>query len=112
MNGRTGKELNRKNNTKRPKPALLEKLAEITELPEENLSPCSSVTILESRKAEISGCRGVLEYSSSRIVFQTRSGSISVHGTDMELCSLLNDQITVRGSISDLHFSSEKGGTE
>jgi len=104
--------LNRKNKKKGHKPAILEKLAEITELPEENLSPCSSVYILESRKAEISGCRGVLEYTSSRIVFQTRTGRVSVHGTDLELCSLLNDQITVRGSISDIHFSSEQGEAE
>ena len=104
--------MKRKIHMKRQKPALLEKLAEITEFPEENLSPCSSVYILEKRKAEISGCRGVWEYSSCCIVLQTRTGSVSVHGTDLELCSLLNDQITVRGSISDIHFSSEQGEAE
>jgi len=85
--------------------SIHEKLAKLTEIPDEILSGESSVYVIGTRKAEITGCRSVLEYTASSIIFRTKEGTISMCGTEMEICSLLNDQITVRGEISALHFS-------
>ena len=86
-----------------------DKLAELLEIPEENIRRDSSVYVIGRRKAEITGCRCVLEYSHERIILQTGKGSVTMHGTRLEICSLLKDQITVRGEISALNFSTKEG---
>lgn len=90
---------------KRKTTRLREKLADMMEIPEETLNRNSSLYVIGNRSAEITGSRCVQEYSDTCVVLRTKNGTVTLQGTELEICSLLGDQITVRGEILCISFA-------
>ena len=89
---------------------LAAKMAALLDIPLEGISREYCVTVNGKREAIISGCTGVLLYSSEKITVRCEGGDISVCGKRLVIRNLIHDQITVQGEIGtvDLCYT-EKG---
>lgn len=73
-----------------------------SELPE-LLTP--HIELCSDRRAVVDGCKGILEYSNESIKLNCKDKTVSFLGTDLSLCTLCNEQITVTGKICEISFS-------
>ena len=94
---------------KRVSASMREKLADALDVPLESMIVQSSVSITGTREAAVHGCSGVLEYGAERVVLRVSEGQITIRGTFLEMQSLIDDRITVRGCIEAVCFGEEEG---
>ena len=78
---------------------LAAKLASVLDIPLEGISREYCITLNGRREAIVSGCIGVLLYTSEQIAIHCEGGDVSVCGKMLEIRSLIRDQITVQGEI-------------
>ncbi len=96
-------EKNRDDRTRRR--SLGERVHDILDVPLECVSPVSVVEIKGGREAVVVGCCGVLEYGRESVLLRVREGSVRITGTALEMQSLLQDSVTVRGVITSVHLA-------
>ncbi len=79
-------------------------LAEKMELPGEILPGTASVRVIGGRKALVEGHRGILEYSSERIVLALRKGRISINGSGLSIEAMNGGELLAAGRIESVEW--------
>ncbi len=89
----------RKGESKRSRIPLSHRLHDVLDIPLDGISEVSRVEVLGRREVIIDGCDCVLIYTAECIVVRVREGYIRLKGKRLEMQSLQNDRVTVRGEI-------------
>lgn len=74
-------------------------MARFTELPVEALCRIPVFTVKGREEVEITGCRGILDYSDERVIVKTAEDVCTVTGGGLILSDFHNDVLLVRGQI-------------
>ena len=88
---------------------LAARVSALLDIPLEGISREYCITLNGHREAIISGCTGVLLYSSEQISLRCTGGDVSVCGRNLVICSLIRDQITVHGEIGTVGLCHTEG---
>lgn len=80
------------------------RLLDMLDIPAEGVTAERCVTVAGDHTVSVSGCLGVLEYAPERIVLHTEDGDLTLHGARLTIVSLVEDHITVHGSVARLTF--------
>lgn len=70
---------------------------------------CSMIEVHGDRELLLSGCRGIVDYDSTKIILNTLSGQVFVCGTHLCLSVFRGDILSIEGHITEIKFG---GGTE
>ena len=84
--------------------SLGERMHDILDVPLECVSPVSVVEVKGGCEAVVVGCRGVLEYGRTAVLLRVREGTVRILGDSLEMQSLLQDAVTVRGRIDSVQL--------
>ena len=86
----------------------LNKINEILEFPREIISKVPKITITAFDEILIENFQGIIEYEDFFARINTHIGMINIHGLNLKLSQMTEDDILVSGKIESLEF--EKGG--
>lgn len=86
----------------------LNKINEIFEFPREIISEVPKITITAFDEVLIENFKGIVEYEEFFARISTHIGIVNIHGLDLKLSQMTEDDILVSGKIDSLEF--EKGG--
>lgn len=90
---------------KRERRSLGERVHDMLDIPLECVVPVSVVELKGGCEAIVVGCRGVLEYGRESVLLRVREGTVRIIGESLEMQSLLQDSVTVRGRISSVQLT-------
>ena len=65
----------------------------------------SHIEINSGREVLIEGCRGILDYSDSRIQFSVGRQAVTVIGTELTIRNMFTRVIVISGRISSIEYS-------
>ena len=88
----------------------LEKINEILEFPREIVSKVPKITIMAFDEVLIENFKGIIEYEDFFARINTHIGIINIHGFNLHLSQMTEDDIKVCGKIDSLEF--EKRGND
>lgn len=83
---------------------LLNKLAWVSDLPDEAMPGHSLLEIIDDRRVLIEHHKGVTEYQPMRIRVQVDFGSICVCGNDLQLARMTKGQLVICGRIESIQI--------
>lgn len=90
---------------RRVRRSLGERVHEMLDVPLECVSPVSVVEVKGGCEAVVIGCLGVLDYGRENVLLRVREGTVRITGSGLEMQSLLQDSVTVRGVITSVHLT-------
>lgn len=62
------------------------------------------IELFSNREMVVDGCKGIMEYSDSRICLNIGKGSLTICGSDLQLTSLGLDNAVISGTIVNVEF--------
>ena len=62
------------------------------------------VTVTGHKRAVIQNYRGILLYTSEKLVLRTSHGKVTVCGKDLQILSYCGDEMEITGWIGDIHL--------
>ena len=83
---------------------LLEKAADIFDLPGDIVAGMSRITITGCRRVFIENHRGILEYGSEEIDVNGGRVVIKLRGNDLELRSMSESELLITGQLNGIDF--------
>ena len=95
--------MNRNKNRRR----FAEAMSRLTELPVESLCTIPLFCVKGREEVEITGCRGILEYSEEKVVVKTCGDAFTVWGERLILSDFHRDVLLVRGRIDGVCLSAQ-----
>ena len=93
-----------KKKRKRNCKTLPQRVSDMLDIPLEGITYRCSITICGDEEVSAFGCAGVLSYEPQKVVFRTVDGIMQINGDLLQICSLIDDQITVRGKINSIYL--------
>lgn len=75
------------------------------EMPPLAVGDCASIELSGNTAASIEGCRGIIEYSTEKIVLSLGSMSIAFCGIGLEIASFDGENALVGGMFSCIEFN-------
>ena len=84
------------------KKGFLERLAALTDLPDENISALPIVEITGDKRVLIEHHRGVAEYSQERICIKVKFGQVCICGQDLILSRIQQGQLIITGRLESV----------
>ena len=89
---------------KKHKPKKYTKLDSFLEMPREVASNDVKITILGFNEILIENYKNILEYEEVFIKINVFNGTINIHGFDLNLEQMTDDDIKVTGTIDSIEF--------
>jgi len=92
---------------RKKKEPLIEKArsaGEMLDLPARMLPGFSHIELWQNRQAVIEGVKGVLSYSESEIQLNLGALVVTFRGSDLGIQSYQAEQLTMSGTIAEVHF--------
>ena len=83
---------------------LRERMAEMFDLPADLVAGLAHMEVLGDRQFFLEGHEGILSYSDAQIDVSTRAGVVRVRGEGLELRSMTEQEVRIRGRISAVEF--------
>ena len=83
---------------------FLDKLARVTDLPDEAIPGRPLVEIVDYCRVLIENHKGVTEYGQSMIRVKVKFGSICVCGSNLELARMTKGQLIISGTIGSVEL--------
>ena len=84
------------------------RLQEVLDVPLECVSSVSTIEIKGDDAVVVNGCGGVLLYAPEMIRMRGRDGTVTVHGSSLEMESLIGDRVTIHGKIHSVCLHEEE----
>lgn len=81
-------------------------ISEILELPKDIVMDLSKMIIIGNIQTYISNHKGVIEYSLDTIRINTNSGVIKITGENLQIKTIISEEIIVVGCIEKIEFLS------
>ena len=89
---------------KKSRRRVLERAAEIFEIPGEALAGMTRLEMTGSRRLHIEGHKGVLEYSGALIAVNGGEKIIRIYGVQLEIISMNAEELLITGDIHKFEF--------
>ena len=89
---------------KRKKIKKYSKIDKLLEMPREVVSSDAKITILGFNELLIENYKNILEYGETFIKINVFNGTINIHGFNLDLEQMTNDDIRILGKIDSLDF--------
>ncbi len=83
---------------------IREKLSNTFELPKDIVLDVSKVIIIGTEQVTVENHKGIVEYSEELIRINTDSGIIKVSGRKLTIKTILQEEITITGEITNIEF--------
>jgi len=96
--------LSKNDNSKKPRNKLRETLADTLDLPKEIIMDIPKLTLIGNNEITIESHKGVIQYSSERIRISITGGELIIDGRGLIINSILPEEITIYGEISQVSF--------
>ncbi len=90
--------------------SLPQRMSDMLDIPIEGITSRCCVTVNGDEEASACGCNGILSYDTKQVILRTTDGTIRINGESLEICALIDDQITVRGKIVSVHMHETEEG--
>jgi sporulation protein YqfC len=83
---------------------IKETLSNALELPKDIILDVAKVTLIGSNNIAVENHKGILEYNEDQIRVNTSSGILTIHGSKLNIKSILQEEITITGEISSVNY--------
>ena len=83
---------------------LNEKIAEFIDVSRDVILDTYLIRTLGAREMAVENYKGILEYGKNMIKLKANPDNISVFGDDLELLSISDDSVCIKGEISKIEF--------
>lgn len=83
---------------------IKEEVNKYLELPEELFLNLSKVTIVGKKEVSIENYKGIIEYENEVIRVNTSDGIIKISGKNLEIISIITEEILIGGNICGVEF--------
>ncbi|MCI8373518.1 MAG: sporulation protein [Lachnospiraceae bacterium] len=83
-----------------------EKIVEKLMLPKDLMLGAAVVTVTGQTEVYIENYRGIIEYTAERIRLQTKTCSIEITGSSLNVGYYTNDEMKITGRISSINYGS------
>ncbi|MGN1147138.1 MAG: YabP/YqfC family sporulation protein [Lachnospiraceae bacterium] len=91
-------------NTTSRKVSKKELLIESLQLPKDMMMGAFMLSMIGNREAFIENYRGILEYTDTCILLQTKTGQVRFEGTDLMIAYYTNEDMKISGCIASVIF--------
>lgn len=81
-----------------------ERLNDVLDLPSDMLLDIPRMTMNDNRELQIENYRSVLEYEDGQIKLNSKNYIIKINGKKLEIVSITDDEIFIRGVITSISF--------
>ncbi|MCR4397859.1 MAG: sporulation protein YqfC [Firmicutes bacterium] len=81
---------------------LKKKIAGLLELPGDLVFDLPRITLIGNMELTVENHRGLMEYSTHRVVIGFGGGQMTVEGCDLVIRRIVKDEVTVTGRISSV----------
>lgn len=82
-----------------------EKIVEKLMLPKDLMLGAAVVTVTGQTEAYVENYRGIIEYTTDRIKLQTKTCTIELEGSSLNIGYYTNDEMKITGYISKITYS-------
>lgn len=82
------------------------KFAEEIQIPEDVFCDSFSIEMKSNTEIIIEGCKGMVEYDTTQIAVNLGSMIVRIHGDSLEIGNFSEQQVTIRGTVISMDFSS------
>jgi len=83
---------------------LREKLSNTFELPKDIVLDVSKIIIIGTGQIMVENHKGIIEYSEELIRINTGSGITALHGKNLAIKTIFQEEITITGEITNIEF--------
>ena len=83
---------------------LREKLSNAFELPKDIVLDVSKIIIIGTGQITVENHKGIIEYSEELIRINTGSGIVALHGNNLAIKTIFQEEITITGEITNMEF--------
>lgn len=83
---------------------IREKISNTFELPKDIVLDVSKIIIIGTGQVTIENHKGIVEYSEELIRINTGSGIIKLCGRNLAIKTILQEEITITGEITNIEF--------
>jgi sporulation protein YqfC len=83
---------------------IREKISDTFELPKDIVLDVSKVIIIGTGQVTVENHKGVVEYSEELIRINTGSGIMKLCGRNLTIKTILQEEITITGEITNIEF--------
>ena len=97
----------KKREARKNKSIFAEKLADIVNISEDIILDTFLIRMLGSREIIIENHKGILQYSDKVVKLKASPENIEVYGDKLELSSISDDIVCIRGTIKKTEFCKE-----
>lgn len=92
---------------KKQKNRLIRKIDSILEIPKEISSEIPKVTLIGFEQLLIENFKGIVEYEEFFVKISTTIGNINIHGFNLSLNQMTEDDIMINGKIDSIDLESQ-----
>ncbi len=92
---------------KKQKNRLIRKIDSILEIPKEVSSEIPKVTLIGFEQLLIENFKGIVEYEEFFVKISTTIGNINIHGFNLSLNQMTEDDIMINGKIDSIDLESQ-----
>lgn len=86
---------------------ILVKAAQKLDLPQDIAAGLPCIQLRGFEECSLDQHRGILAYEPDEIVIRLNSGTLTIRGTELEVCLMHRDRLCVRGRIRELGISED-----
>ena len=79
-------------------------LAELLELPKDVMLDLPKIILVGQLQVYIENHKGILEYTTTRIRINTKSGVLRITGTNLLIKNIVVEEIVIVGNINNVEF--------
>ncbi|ABR49175.1 protein of unknown function DUF1429 [Alkaliphilus metalliredigens QYMF] len=79
-------------------------LSEILELPQDIMLDLPKITLVGNLQIYIENHKGIIEYTTSRIRINTKSGTLRIIGKNLSIKNIVVEEIVIVGEIQAVEF--------
>ncbi|MBB6217925.1 sporulation protein YqfC [Anaerosolibacter carboniphilus] len=83
---------------------IKESISELLELPKDIILDLPRITMIGNLQIYIENHKGILEYSKQRIRIYTKNGTLRIIGRDLQIKTIITEEIIITGMIEQIEF--------
>ncbi len=83
---------------------IRETISDVFDLPKDIIMDISKVTMIGTSQVAIENHKGIIEYSEEQIRVNSGNGIIKVSGSNLNIKTILQEEIVIEGEINGVSF--------
>ena len=86
------------------KESLRKKFTSMIEIPQDLSNGAALVSMTGQEELLVENYKGIIEYTSSRLILQTKNSKLEVQGQNLYIAYYSGDEMKVTGHIEQIHY--------